>query len=199
MTATKANRAVTEAALRLLKSTYTDHRANRGKRRTYGRISRTSSLLGSYDVVAARRQGCYLRLVSIVEAYTDVLYRDLFVEAGLPADSAVQLLLDELDKRSRGWGDRGANFKVFHKLKFTSGREWSRYEATTHARNTIAHGLGRLTARQRRNVDLPQKLVGIDVTIRDGRLVLTERSLRTALHVCEDFVRRLDSLSAKKP
>src|SRR4051812_5229740 len=95
-----AKRAESEAALRLLRYTHLDYLESDRQPRTWGRLSRYStSVSGRFDPVEARRQGHYLRLISIVEAYIDLLAEELTLKK-TPRDSVtVQWLIEELDRR----------------------------------------------------------------------------------------------------
>ncbi len=193
---TNLQRDISEAAVRFVRHTYADYAAGRNRRAPLGRVLVTATALGSYDALAARQQACYLRLISIVEAYADVLNRVLLGEKLSMTDELVPILVEEIERKSTGWGDRVGAFKTFHAIRLKKCSSWQRFESGTDVRNTIAHGLGRLTVRQSRNADLPMKLAAIDVYIRDGRLALDEKSLATALSFCLAMIAELDAAAA---
>jgi hypothetical protein len=184
---------VSEEAISLLHATYLDSAdpsANTSLPR--GRVLRSECALGAYDVESSRRQGCFLRMISVVEAYVDIVSEHLFQESLPITHALVRRLLDDVKLRaSSTWNERKAAFSSYHKIQLGEFGRWSELDAGIEVRNSIAHGLGRLTPRQR-EAGIESKLSQIGVRIQDGSIVISSSSLERCRDVCIDFVRYLD-------
>ena len=140
----KAPLAITEEAQRLIRTTASDFNALTAAARR-GRHG-TSSSFGLYDFDQVRNQSAYLRLVSIVEAYVDTCSSHLFESRTSGRDAFVRALVNEVrDASLRGWEERKAAFKTYHGVTLGECSRWSDIDAAREVRNSIAHGLGRLT------------------------------------------------------
>lgn len=189
-------RSIAEAALLLVRQTYANYRSSNWSRIAQGRILVSQTALGGYDADSARRQACYLRIVSIVEAYVDVLNREMFDEKLSEGDALVGKLVDEIERASVGsWGDRAGVFKKFHDCKLNKCPSWRLFEAMTFVRNTIAHGLGRLTVRQRTIASLPHRMATVGVNLTDHRLMLTDSNIRQAVDIATAIIWEIDMAS----
>ncbi len=196
MSQRRVPRALTEEATLQLRSTYQDYVASAQNRsEPSGRILSTTTFLGQFDAVITARQGCFLRLISIVEAYVDMLSASLFNDQTPPNDPFIARLVREAEMRAATtWVERQRALEGLHGVPLGSLPNWSQLKAGIEVRNTIAHGLGRLTTKQRRDgKDLKGKLAQIQVELREGRLVITEGSLLRCLDVCLDFLASLDA------
>lgn len=194
-----ASRIESEAALRLLRSTYVDFQDSPHNLLRVGRIRRPFAHDAGKTLLEARRQGCYLRLISIVEAYVDTMNASLLAAAVDPPSVTVQKLIEQLDARSRGWGDRGGIFKAVHGVRLADCPAWPAFETGTRVRNSIAHGLGSMTSRQQRDVQFAAQLASVEVGVAEGRLLITDRSVKVAFDFCWQMVVGLDTLLPLEP
>ena len=149
------------------------------------------------DFTAIQREAVFFRLVSIVEAYTDALMIQLMRTGVPPRNGLVERMIGELEQSvSRGgWSQRQGAFIRLHGVRFSDFSAWKRLEAAAHVRNSIAHGLGRLTPSQRRNAEMPAKVGLIGVEVRGDRFVLNDASLLLTFEACREFIRALDAAS----
>ena len=186
-------RAVTEAAVHYLYATYLDHeRAAKVTMPFPGRVLTSATALGAYDAESASRQGCFLRLISVVEAYLDIVSAALFRENAPTTHDLVRRLVESTERRaSATWQDRREAFETYHHIRLGELARWSELDAGIEVRNAIAHGLGQLTPRQR-NGTAARKISQIGVGLSDGRILVTDDSLRRCRDVCVDFIRSLD-------
>lgn len=193
MTIRRAPRAVTESAVHHLHASYLDHvHAFAAVPRARGRILTSTTAFGSYDSGAASRQGCLLRLISVVEAYIDTLSSALFRETVPTSDELVLRLVDSAQLlASTSWSERHSAFENYHGIKLRKLDRWSELDAGIEVRNAIAHGLGWLTRRQRTK-SITGKLSQLGIIVRDGGIVITESSLKNCRDACVDFVNSLD-------
>lgn len=185
----RVRQAVAEAAISYLHTTYLDlANSARDKSVSRGRILRSETALGSYDAESARRQGCFLRLVSIVEAYVDVVAQSLF-EENLPTEhDLVRRLVEDAGLRaSSTWSERKDSFVKYHGIRLTKFARWTELDAGIEVRNSIAHGLGKLTPRQRGS-NAQSKMAKIDVAVQDGSVIVSDASLARCRDVCIEFV-----------
>ena len=188
----QVQREVTEAAVSHLYSTYLDHINFWGDIPPRGRILRSSTALGAYDSNSASKQGCFLRMISIVEAYVDIITSSLFRERTPSTHDLVRLLVKNAELRaSTTWQDRKDALAQYHQIRLGEFIRWSELDAGIEVRNAIAHGLGQLTPRQREGKAV-SKIPQIGVTVRDGSVIVNNHSLRLCRDVCIEFVRYLD-------
>lgn len=157
-----------------------------------GRILRSSSALGSFEFESTRMQGCFLRMISITEAYVDIISAHLFRESVPTMHDLVRRLVEDVKMRaSATWNERKAAFSSYHKIQLGGFSRWSELDAGIEVRNSIAHGLGRLTPRQRA-ANIGSQLSKIGVSVQDGSVIITLESLQRCRDVCVEFVRYLD-------
>lgn len=189
--------AVTETAISYLHTTYLDLTGPAitvapPKR---GRILRSTTALGEYDFKSASGQGCFLRMVSIVEVYVDIVCTTLFQESVPTTHDLIRRLVEDAELRaSTTWNERKSAFSVYHKILLGEFRRWSELDAVIEVRNSIAHGLGKLTPRQRGS-NVQSKMSQIGVIVSDGNIAIDEASLRQCRDICIEFVRYLDEKS----
>lgn len=188
---------LTEDALHLLHATHADLLSRGSPPVPHGRI-RAGSKLASFDAKEVRLEACYLRLVSIVEAYVDVLCSELFREASVNQSDLFRALIDAAESRaSANWDERKTAFKNYHGAVLTSCSSWSTFYGAVEVRNAIAHGLGRLTARQRAGSSR-QKIESVGVVIVDDSIRLSYEAVLRCLSAARTFVVSLDS-RVKRP
>ena len=184
---------VTEEAVRLLRFTHADfskipHPTVRSRRRSPG-----GGALSSYDFVQVRSQSAYLRLVSIVEAYVDTVSSRLFDRRVVGIDRFYGLLAEAAHGRSTtGWSERKDCFKTYHGFSLTDSSAWQDIDGAIEVRNSIAHGLGRLTRRQTSG-SAKAKIAACGVALRDDELVISQAALGRCLAACVQFVQDLDA------
>lgn len=187
--------AVTEEAQRLLRATRADF-AGVATRVVSGRGSGfAATALGMYDFEQVRNQSEYLRLVSIVEAYVDTRGSQQFDLRTAGRDAFVRALAAEARETSlKGWDERKAAFKTYHGVVLGECARWSDIDAGREARNSIAHGLGRLTPRQQ-NAKTRRKIEAMGIAFRGNHLVIDRAALdkyvRSSVAFIADVDRRL--------
>lgn len=191
-------RGLSEEAVRVLVGTLNDFQQSGKERAERGRILSTSTRLGSIDAVQRQREGCYLRLVSIVEAYTDVLSSILFEPLALDGRKVVRSLVSEAQINvSRSWQDRIEGFDKHHQIDLTKCPVWSEVRGAIEVRNVIAHGLGSLTAKQLSTPGIRGKFLGVKVPVLEGRVVLTDENVERVTEWSIAYVGYLDSESQR--
>jgi hypothetical protein len=188
-----------DAAVLLIRTALFEYRSSPPALLVFGRIFRTSTALGTYEVGNARAQAYFLRVVAIVEAYTDAALEAMFsrvVPASSPA--AMRLLESHLVDATQRWDSRKRSFADHHSLSLGDAGagfpQWSKLNGMIEARNSIAHGLGSLSRQQRQNPGrAAARCAQIGVRIEAGELVVNSASLDAAAQVGHDFVRWLDA------
>jgi hypothetical protein len=189
----QVRRAITEAAISHLHVTYLDCVETSEGAPKRGRILTSSTALGSYDSESASKQGCFFRMISIVEAYVDIITSSLFRERIDATDDLVQRLVINAELRaSTTWYDRKNALSQYHQIKVGEFTRWYELDAGIEVRNAIAHGLGRLTRRQRQ-AQTESKVSQIGVSVRDGSIVIDAHSLKRCRDVCIDSICYLDT------
>ncbi|GIJ19388.1 hypothetical protein [Micromonospora lutea] len=166
---------VTEDALEELITTYARHTATaagRSRDRPRHRVNLDS------DAASADRAACWLRMVSIVEIYTEALLTHLAGEAPGRAPG--------------GWSDVIGLLRRRHNIDVADLSAWESLEACFLVRNAVAHGLGRFTAKQLER-ETPRKMRVIGVPVRDGMVVITATSLAHCFETCREFITKLNT------
>lgn len=188
----RAPLAVTEDALALLGATYADA-VDARMSESIGRIQ-ISGVFGVHSGTTIREESAVFRMISIVEAYVDAVGHLLFVQELIEHVELFATLVAEAASRATdNWNARKTAFSDYHKMPLTERRSWAEVDAFILVRNSIAHGLGRLTDRQRNPKSVSKlKVLGIDVV--DGRLIFKDgETLRKCLMTCRTFVSDLDN------
>ena len=170
--------AITEEAQRLL-------RATRGG--GFG-----ASTLGAYDFEQVRNQSEYLRLVSIVEAYVDTCGSHQFDLRTMGRDAFLRALAAEARETAlKGWDERKEAFKTYHGVVLGDCARWSDIDAAREARNSIAHGLGRLTPRQQ-NAKTRRKIESTGIAFHGNQLVINDAALDKCVKSAVAFIIDVD-------
>jgi hypothetical protein len=185
--------AVTEEALKLLHLTYADF-AKLPLPTTRGRVrAAPNAVLGPYDFEQVRAQSAYLRIVSIVEAFTDSTCADLFAVKTRGLENFVALLAEAaLDKATATWEERKNAMLRYHNVSLGTCTRFSDVMAAVAARNAIAHGLGGLTRRQRSRKDR-DKIMSVGIALRDRHLNIDTAALDRCVQFCSAFVHDVDT------
>lgn len=182
----------TESGLRLLGAALRAHSALRQRSLVPGRI--TATAFGPVTSEETDRQGLYLRVVSIGEATIDALGLELS-RRGIPNISEVvrRLILEKEIAGSASWDARRRSFRRHHGIDLRKCDAHPEVLAATDVRNAIAHGLGRLTARQTASRETYKNLARIAVDVVDGRVRLEHRHISEAVGYCRRFVTDIDA------
>jgi hypothetical protein len=176
--------AVTEQAVRSILHTVADLRARPVSARSRGRVATASQIA---------EQGAVLRIVSITEAYLDTLSLQE-VTRSVPASPMTTKLLSTFEtSTTTTWRAREQSFKSHHGIDLSKCARWSDLQAAIDVRNSIAHALGRVTAFLRRNNKLAIKVGAIDVTVSDGRMLLSDTTVDMVAALCVEFIYDVDS------
>jgi len=191
MSTRKVPGALTEEALQLLSAVFLDSRDTHVTPVT-GRIA-SAGKFGVYDPGLARSESAYLRMISVVEAYVDTLSSARF-ERKLTGQAEIfrLLVLAAERKSSRSWSERKDAFLTYHLVALVICDRWSELDAGIEARNAIAHGLGRLTLRQR-NHKSRAKIASVEIAVVDDRILITDASLARCYAFCAGFISSVDS------
>lgn len=184
--------AITEEALKMLRATRADF-ARVPASTVPGRGSGfATSALGQYDFAQVRNQSEYLRLVSIVEAFVDTCSGQQFDSRTSGRDAFLRAAVAEVRETSlKGWDERKEAFKKYHGVTLGDCFRWSDLDSAREIRNSIAHGLGRLTPRQR-NAKTRRKMEAMGVRLRGDQLVVDNLALEKCLKSAVAFISDLD-------
>lgn len=138
-------------------------------------------------------QASLLRYVSTAEAYVDAMMVDLLFQRLSPPTTLLRSMVHEIEvSGSSNWSRRHEVYRRIHGIRLNQCDSWKEVDAATHARNSVAHGLGRLTASQRLSSDLPKVLKRIDIVISGGHLQITQGSVDAVFDACGKFIRSVD-------
>jgi hypothetical protein len=135
-----------------------------------------------------------MRLVSIIEAYVDSMNSQL-VRRHLSDDTPtpVRRMTADVEIRSSStWGDRKEAYARYHGVSIGNCSGWNEVDAAIAVRNSLAHGLGTLTPRQR-NHAMRTKMRSVGARVVDDRIHLTSDALGKLLSVAVAFVDSVDS------
>jgi hypothetical protein len=140
-------------------------------------------------------EAALLRLVSITESFLDALSLQAIsgaVDARVPI---VGKLVEEFEmSATSSWPKREEAFKNYHGVLLTACAGYKDVQAAIQVRNCIAHGLGRLTPRQRRNRGLPSQVSSLNVAVGSGRMHLGDSTISITGQACGSFIRAVDLL-----
>jgi hypothetical protein len=177
MTSNPAKLRLTEEALTELITAYVRHEATAGTYLLRKQRQRTmASPMG--DPALAERAACWLRMVSIVEIYVEALLKYL--------DG------NRAGRAPGGWAVVVTALKQRHGIDLRAFALWEKLDACFLVRNAVAHGLGRLTAKQI-ETEVPRKIRVLGVPVRDGAAVITTECLTVCSTICREFVVALDA------
>lgn len=180
--AEEALHALLEAKLQVLSTTDAAARPRLGRR-----SHRTAS--------AAAQEYAVARYLSAVEVFVDSTFETLLtVQLGKSSRIVTTVLRDMVKAASAAWSERERAYKDYFAVALNDSTDYSVIRAGVELRNSLAHNLGVLTARQRRDPTVPGKLELIDVTIHSGRMHISERTAALMYAACRSFVIWLDSV-----
>lgn len=159
-----------------------------------GRSRLIATSLGTLDPEDVLWETMLLRLVSVCEAFVDRLFMDLMEEKTMSGGDRIrERLVEDVEvAASSNWLRRREAFERYHGLNLTKVTGWPKLEAAVAARNSVAHGLGRITATQRRSSVLRKKLSTIGVSTIDGRIIVSRTSVEVVYFAGREFVRGVD-------
>jgi hypothetical protein len=184
----------TETGVRLLRGTLRNYH-HRGplSRLRVGRIVQTS--MGSSDPSELRAHSAFLRLVSIAESTLDSLGAELTLNHVSRIDEVLRLLILEKElAATSNWESRRRTFKRHHHVDLKRCDEHSRVDAAVLVRNAIAHGLGKLTARQLLSPETPKKLSTLNVSVVNGFVEITPADVDECADYLQKFLHSVDDL-----
>ena len=186
----------TEEATTLLNRAYADWSRTTSSIAGKPRLGGASMVLISHDPMAISLQAVYARLVSVAEAYTDIVVENLFVREFPQRGRILAALVENaLDVSSMKWEER-KNALRMHGAPVAEFKLWSQFDVAIDVRNAIVHGLGGLTRRQRKDVKTTRKLASLDIHVQAGRIVLEPRHLLQGRDLCVRYVQWLDGKTA---
>lgn len=134
-----------------------------------------------------------LRLVAIAEDFSIGHFVDV-VEPLLPADAVVAALWDaELDRSSDTWPQRLALWERYKNVRFTTFEKSGALSGFIEARNSIAHGFGELTRKQRKKSDSAKgKLLNANIRVQGESLIIEATHVEQCASVVKAFIAWLD-------
>lgn len=137
--------------------------------------------------------GAFTTLVSYAEFYVDKVVGDLLKVAETDAHGLTLTTLREFGshKAFNGWEGRKRVINEVLVTKVSTWREWERFDGAIWVRNSIAHGGGGLSRKQKRGDAAKANLVAVSLV--DDRLQVDSESLRECRVACVGFVTRLDA------
>ncbi|CPU66576.1 Uncharacterised protein [Mycobacteroides abscessus] len=148
--------------------------------------------LGVYDADQVRAQSEYLRIVSIVEAYIDACSDELLRAGSLGLGELVDKLVAEASERaSDSWDRRKTAFRDYHGVNMGTCDGWEVIDQAIQVRNAIAHGLGRLTLRQRNQRSI-QKIAKSGVLLSGDRVRIPRGAIERNYDASIRFVKSVD-------
>lgn len=183
--------ALTEAALRLIQQARTTF-ADAMPSPTWRRISLEP--FGTSTPSEWRQPAAFVRLLTICESYVDALSMELFSLNVDLSVAALSRMVEDIEVTSTGnWQARNAVFGLHHGVALSSCARWNDLQTAAQVRNCLAHGLGKLTPRQRRNSKLPVEVAILGVTVGSGRMHLGRDSVPRLAIICHQFVMDVDT------
>ena len=152
------------------------------------------SPLGPVEPAVVRRHTLLLRYVSITEAYVDALMADLLAQKLGPPGALLRSLVHEIElSASANWSKRHESFKRIHGFQLSKCDGWKEVDGATHSRNSIAHGLGRLTASQRQNPNFAGLVGRVGITISGGWIVVSDAAVDAVHDAYRRFIVAIDA------
>ena len=153
-----------------------------------------TSPLGPVEPNVVRRHTLVLRYVSITEAYVDALMADLLAQKMGPPSALLRRLVHEIElSASASWPKRHESFKRIHGFQLSKCDGWKEVDGATHARNSIAHGLGRLTASQRQNPNFASLVGRVGINVSGGAIVVPDAAVDAVYDACRRFIVAVDA------
>ena len=161
--------------------------------RPTGRIHTGATALGSADREQVRLQSCFVRMVGGAEAFTDaVLLGMLDREAEALTPVLGQIFEDYTASVTATWDAREKALRRDFGIVLNHWASYPLLLAATDVRNTIAHGLGRMTRRQLRRPGPLARIQTLGVYVDQGVLDLDVTNIRTCREICIGFTSWLD-------
>lgn len=185
--------AMTESALKASISILKAHNSSRTNRNVAGRIRGVQG----ESAFQLDEEYAVLRLVSIVEAFLDALsYAIVSKHFAKSLPIPLELLAEWEINSTSSWTKRTEAYKNLHGVSLKNMACHAEVQAAIQVRNCIAHGLGRLTARQRSSSTLARDLATIDVHVGGGRIRISSSTVETLAKVVACFIRDVDAAMA---
>jgi hypothetical protein len=133
-----------------------------------------------------------VRMVTIVESYVDAMSLHRLTTSpnvsSATKGSREQIFLES----TKSWAKRQAVYFTHHQLDLYSCNGFKGFKCATTVRNSIAHGLGKLTSMQIKEPLLVNDCAVVGVHVGSGRVHVTCDSLELVAGFCESFVLELD-------
>jgi hypothetical protein len=134
-----------------------------------------------------------LRLVAIIEAYIDVVSMYRMSHLVDTSDAVTRMLLSDFEVSSTStWDDRHKAFERYHEFSIKAYPCWLSVSAGIEVRNCMAHGLGKLTARQKIKTGIARQVSVIDVTVAGNQMHLSQSTVPKLSDACSALVRSVD-------
>jgi hypothetical protein len=184
---------ITEVALHLIAQT----RREIGRSPTlprFGRMRAVGPILHASDSTTVRQEWVILRFVSIAEAFADTLSMEL-MSTDFPAPSdrlALMIRAFELSSTST-WDKRENAYKEYHGVLLKNFGGYKAIKAAVDVRNSIAHGLGSVTAHQRLDSTLAGRVAPLGIKVASGRMHVSSSTPSVVGDYCASFIRWLDN------
>lgn len=138
-----------------------------------------------------QRQATLVRLVSVTEAFCSArLIEHVEANSSVSSDPISTLIWEKasIDTTSN-WSNQRQAYSNWLGVK----PAWARIEGLIEARNSISHGLGRLTRRQLRNAEATRnKVTSAGLAIKGDAVELTDDALLRAAKICAELVAEID-------
>lgn len=142
--------------------------------------------------------GTWMAMVALAEFHcNEVLDFLLDVEGSLGPAGYSALLQKARATAFDSWPKRADIMNAVFHLRLGSLASWERFEAAVFVRNSIAHGGGSLTRRQKPTEAGKLKTLGVQLS--DRKIVLLKESTAACYEACADFVRDLDRAVRRLP
>lgn len=138
------------------------------------------------------RQQNLLAMVTITEAFLDAIHLLLMEHLLDPRTLRRRQILNELSiAGTRTWEERCRYFLDLHGVNLRAAAGWQDLRAAQETRNSIAHGLGRLTAQQLSNRKAVGRLASLGVNLNDGRIHIPHATLEAVATAATSFIRHV--------
>lgn len=147
------------------------------------------------------RETALLRMIAVIEAYVDAVSMHRMGKVVDRRQTLVSLLIGDFELASSGtWQERHDSFDRYHGFTLKSRDGWGSISAGIDVRNCLMHGMGTLTAKQRKQTRLASALREIDVSVGSNRMYLSAVTVPKLAKACEAFVAHVDvSISLTTP
>lgn len=143
------------------------------------------------DPVQDQCQATLIRLLSITESFAaGLLSSEIDSEASAANSELVSKIAEDavLDGTA-SWNEQENSYKNWLGIR----EDWKTVGQLAEARNSVAHGLGKLTRRQKKKEQsVRTKLKAVGINVHDDNIVLSDDILAAAAESCRDFIERLD-------